>query len=162
MVYINNMNILDAFFTKKGEDEELVTQLIMPRVLVTTINSKFDRVEKEVTIAGITIPRGFVTDWASIPSWIQWLQPKESETHGLHLAALLHDYMYTYKIGEEKEDGKESEGEKEKRFYADMLFMQVAILYNVPPYRALLMTYIVRAFGAKRWGARTAQDKYGY
>jgi len=47
----------------------------------------------------ITVPEGFMTDLASIPPVARWLIPKL----GKHAqAAVLHDYLYTYKPFERK------------------------------------------------------------
>lgn len=55
------------------------------------------------------IPKGFVTDFATIPKWLRWLFPKGQDDK---LAFIVHDYLYT--IGKTKEDRKEAD--KEMRY----------------------------------------------
>ena len=52
------------------------------------------------------IPRGFVTDFATVPKWLRWLFPKGQDDK---LAFVIHDYLYT--IGKTKEDRKEADKE---------------------------------------------------
>ena len=88
-----------------------------------------------------TIPRGYVTDFASIP-WVAARHISPTASHAW--AALLHDWRYS--IGE---DGK--------RHIADRMFRDQMILDDVNPTQRDLMFAAVRLFGtggyrrAKGW-----------
>ncbi len=84
----------------------------------------------------IEVPLGFVTDFASIPSFFQGLiQP-----FGRHApAAVLHDYLYAI-------------GQKKARALADRLFLNAMREAGVPAIRRSVMYRMVRLFGAGGYG----------
>lgn len=81
----------------------------------------------------LVIPVGFVTDFASIPSFLWWfIQP-----FGRHaLAAVIHDYLYALK-------------QPQSRRYADHIFNAAMKESNVPGFRRRVMYVAVRLFGGK-------------
>ncbi|MDP1554983.1 MAG: DUF1353 domain-containing protein [Hyphomonas sp.] len=87
----------------------------------------------EVTVE---VPLGFVTDFASIPSFFHFIvQP-----FGRHaLAAVLHDYLYAI-------------GQKKARRLADRLFLNAMKDAGVPGFRRSLMYRMVRLFGGGGYG----------
>lgn len=65
-------------------------------ITVTEISPKQFKLEKDFVYQGkwetITIPKGFTTDFASVPKLLQWLV----SSYGQHLqAALVHDYLWS-------------------------------------------------------------------
>ena len=81
----------------------------------------------------VVVPKGFCTDWASIPLIAQTVIPK----HGLWDApALLHDRLYQFHIFR-------------RRALADAVFLEAMTLAGVKPWRRWLIYLAVRAFGAK-------------
>lgn len=86
----------------------------------------------------VEIPLGFVTDFASIPSFFYFIvQP-----FGRHApAAVLHDYLYAV-------------GQKKARKLADMLFLHSMREAGVPKLRRLLMYRMVRTFGGGGYGLK--------
>lgn len=79
----------------------------------------------------VTVPEGFVTDFASIPGPAQALiQP-----FGRHApAAVLHDFLYAL-------------GQRKARAYADRLFLHAMKESGVPYWRRSVMYRMVRFFG---------------
>ena len=91
------------------------------------------------------IPTGFVTDLASIPSWIFWWQ-----FHCVNFAAILHDYGY-----ENHELWKIVNGEPEvvrvTRDFCDRLFYRMLIGLGVSQIESTLMYWAVHLFGRFLW-----------
>lgn len=74
------------------------------------------------------VPAGFVTDFASIPTFVTWLIPK----HGQHtLAAILHDWLIAHPVVPPRD--------------TDRIFRRVLGELGVPPVRRALMWAGVRA-----------------
>lgn len=86
----------------------------------------------------VTVPEGFVTDFASIPKAFQWL----IHPFGSHApAAVLHDYLYAI-------------GQKRARRYADLLFLYAMQESGVRPWRAWTMFVMVKLFGGGGYGLK--------
>ena len=78
----------------------------------------------------VYIPRGFVTDFASVP-WFLWpIFPPSGEWCE---AAVLHDYLYSRQPC--------------SRFLADALFREAMFQLKVPLWRRVAIYYGVRVFG---------------
>lgn len=96
----------------------------------------------------ITVPRGFITDLASIPRIFHSLIPQ----HGSHSpAAILHDYLYAT--------------QEMSRSKADQLFRDAMEDIGVNPVRRYAMYLAVRAGGWAAWNSRKAKmtaDPEGY
>lgn len=92
------------------------------------------RITEPVSIAGHVVPRGFETDFASIPRALRWLIPTVGR---YNLAALIHDYLYDNRI--------------KSRQYADRVFLYVMIKSGVTRVKAYTMYYAVRLFGTSHW-----------
>lgn len=86
----------------------------------------------------VEVPLGFVTDFASIPSFFHFIvQP-----FGRHApAAVLHDYLYAL-------------GQKKARHLADRLFLNAMKDAGVPALRRSLMFRMVRLFGGRGYGLK--------
>ena len=81
-----------------------------------------------------TVPCGFETDFASIPSAFRWLIPR----HGKYdAAAILHDFLYVYQPVSRKD--------------ADGLFRKVMKELGVGRFKRHLMYRAVRFGGKKAW-----------
>lgn len=83
------------------------------------------------------VPAGYVTDWASIPEWIEWLYPRDSMP--FRPAALLHDYLYSHLWPLYS-----------KRF-ADQVFRELLRQAGVPVWRRWAFWCAVRAGGRGGW-----------
>jgi hypothetical protein len=100
------------------------------------------REDSEYTEIGVTIPEGFITDFASIPRFFWNILPP----HGQAMApSVLHDYFYTvhpfsYKMNAEEE-----------RKYADELFYKMLLAQGIKKWQAKIMYKAVRWFGKKRF-----------
>lgn len=81
----------------------------------------------------ITVPEGFVTDFASVPFFAWCLIPKWGK-YGK--AAVVHDYLYQYGALSRKQ--------------ADEVFREAMGILGVVPWRRFLMYWAVRLFG---WAA---------
>lgn len=80
------------------------------------------------------IPRGFITDFASVPRVLWWLFPPMGR-YGK--AALVHDYLYYTK--------------DVSRVEADRIFLHAMLMMGVARWKAHLMYIAVRLFGWTRW-----------
>jgi hypothetical protein len=88
-----------------------------------------------VTHAGeITVPHGFVTDFASVPRAFWHVIPPWGK---YSLAAVVHDYLYFT-------------GEVSRKA-ADQVFLEQMRLLGVPWWKRRLMYYAVRWFGGAAW-----------
>lgn len=93
-------------------------------------------------IGQIIIPKGYRTDFASVPRFLWPVFPP----HGrMANAATLHDYMYDNRINENRL------GEYKAREYADDVFAQGCLKDGVPFWQVTLIYYIIRAFGRTWW-----------
>lgn len=92
----------------------------------------------------VIVPRGFVTDFASIPPWLQSvIQPM-----GPHLLpSIVHDYLYW-------EQGC-------TRAQADSLFLKAMIEHEVPADDARNMHSAVAIFGKGAWSGNTRERTAG-
>ena len=94
------------------------------------------KVLEENTVKGIMVPKGFITDGASIPVGFRWLFP-----HGgpKFPAAVVHDYCYrTGCIPKEK---------------ADNIFKEVMLENEVPEWKAEIMYLAVKYVGGYSYKA---------
>lgn len=87
---------------------------------------------------GYTVPKGFETDGASIPTWLQWLCGSPFEVPRMY-AALVHDFLY-------------SGGDPEAtRADADDIFRDLQISLGVPRWQAYVEWGALRLFGKSHW-----------
>lgn len=89
----------------------------------------------------VTVPAGFVTDLASIPSYFWWVAPPAGR-HG-H-AAILHDWLYWE---------KKAMGQDVERKIADQVFDVAMEELEVPLALRKSMWAAVRLYGGKYWDA---------
>lgn len=92
------------------------------------------RIENNLFVEGLCIPKGYETDFATIPRAFFSIIPPIGKHN---IAALLHDYLYDCRIGTRKE--------------ADVIFLNVMLKYRVPKWQAYTMYYGVRIGGRKWW-----------
>ena len=85
----------------------------------------------------ITVPAGFVTDFASTPPPIWTIIPPWGK-YGK--AAVIHDYLY--------------QTHKRTRKQADDIFREAMVVLGVDPVRVFLMYWAVRLFGWAAWHYR--------
>ena len=90
----------------------------------------------------IKVPKGFKTDFASVPRPLWWLVPPDGR---YTQAAVLHDYLYFSKIY--------------PRQKADLIFYQAMRVLKVPFWKRWAMHKSVRLFGWLPWGKHRARDK---
>ena len=83
----------------------------------------------------ITIPKGFLTDMASIPALMQWFEQPATGKH--RKAAVCHDYLYRNGIG--------------KRKHADDAFLYLMKMSGVSYVKRYALYSAVRAFGGFHW-----------
>jgi uncharacterized protein DUF1353 len=95
----------------------------------------------------VTVPEGFVTDFASIPRGLWNLFPKWGR-HG-H-AAVVHDFLYWRKWY--------SEGSITRK-RADAIFLEAMVVLGTPRWKARLMYRAVRLFGELAWRANVGKDR---
>lgn len=85
-----------------------------------------------ITNKRYTAPKGFVTDFASVPRI-----PFAFELFGdtIHAPAAIHDWLYSSGL--------------EERDVADNILREAALSINVPKWKVTLIFYAVRVFGSK-------------
>ncbi|WP_027798222.1 DUF1353 domain-containing protein [Paraburkholderia dilworthii] len=85
----------------------------------------------------LTVPMGFETDFASVPRTpVAFLLTADSA----HEASALHDWLYSEHAV--------------PRDIADAVLREASLVTGVPPWRAALMYWGVRAFGWSHWGSK--------
>lgn len=82
----------------------------------------------------ITVPKGFTTDFASVPRIFWTLIPPDGK---YSQAAVLHDYLYVQKITTRKK--------------ADKIFLEAMKVLKVPFWKRRVMYYAVRLGGGFCW-----------
>ena len=85
----------------------------------------------------VTIPKGFETDFASIPRFLWNVFPPHWKPY--REAAIVHDYLYV------------SKNKITSRAFADAEFRRMLILEGVNKSEAYLFWAMVRIFGGKRF-----------
>lgn len=122
-----------AFLTRLRLEEHVVDGYSLPREWVLLGPLVYRAADGTVYI----VPKGFVTDLASIPRPLRGL----IETNDASRApAVLHDYLYCLQL--------------ETRQRADALFREALQVRHVPPFRRNLMWSAVRTAGWIYWNKR--------
>lgn len=83
----------------------------------------------------LTVPRGFTTDFASVPRWLPLVYAVLGDT--AHEAAVIHDYLYRTGIV--------------SRRAADIILRDVALDTGEPPWRAWALYWGVRVGAWPVW-----------
>ena len=95
----------------------------------------------------ITVPVGFVTDFASIPRALWWLYPPHGDTYGA--GAVIHDFMYaTQRWRDETEFSRQ---------YADQTFLEAMRDLGAWWLRRTLMYSGVRTGAWLAWNGHAAR-----
>jgi len=102
----------------------------MDTVELEQIGKNVWRLRRDVVIYGISVPRGFITDLASIPRVFYFIGKRTDEN--LQRASIVHDYML-----------RQNDYPK---CTADRTFFNVMIDDGVPFWKAKLMYFAVRFF----------------
>jgi len=108
-----------------------------PLMVEMLFNGKFELLEEFSFYVGniddneiITVPKGFITDLATIPK-LFWVLLPPTGKYGK--AAILHDYLYSNAI--------------ETKRYADDVFLEAMKVLGVGRIKRTIMYYAVRLFG---------------
>lgn len=116
--------------------EELLVESVGDRwVLRRAFNFYYDFTSADgvVTRTTVTVPEGFITDFASTPKALYSIFPPV----GIYnKAAMVHDFLYS--------------GEcplKIERAQADLFFLQAMAVLKVPKWKRKLMYFAVKLFG---------------
>jgi len=88
----------------------------------------------------IQVPKGFVTDFASVPRFL-WRVVPPTGIYGK--AAVIHDYLYR------------TPDEPYSRAASDLVFLEAMEELDVPWWKRTLMYYAVRCFGRRAYRERT-------
>jgi len=82
----------------------------------------------------ITVPSGFITDFASIPKiFHSFIEDKDK----YNKAAVVHDWLYNSRIYDRKT--------------ADKIFLEAMTVLNIHPIKRHIFYFAVRLFGWIRW-----------
>jgi len=90
--------------------------------------------EENFEFCGFVVPKGFRTDFASIPKIFWSILPPDGK---YILASVVHDYLYTVKPCSRKE--------------ADRIFLKLMKISKCSKIRCYILYYCVRLFGFIRW-----------
>ena len=93
----------------------------------------------------IEVPKGFVTDFASVPRLIQWLVPRWGKYGN---AAIIHDWLYWQQGGSRRE--------------ADLVLLEAMAVIKVFPLLKYVIYCAVRIFGWYAWLRNRADRASGY
>lgn len=112
------------------------------KLTVSKLNAHEWQVEREFTYyigkensnEFIVVPKGFITDFASVPRGLWNIFPPDGE---YTQAAVLHDYMYSENLFARKR--------------CDEIFLEAMVVLNVPKWKRVLMFWAVRTFGGFCW-----------
>ena len=88
------------------------------------------------------IPKGFITDFASVPRWLWSILPPHGKMAN---AAILHDYLYDYRIGETQL------GAQKARLLADLQFVFNCRQVGVGSLQVWVVFAVLRVFGGRWW-----------
>ncbi len=89
----------------------------------------------------ISVPRGFVTDFASVP-WVLWTFLPSWGKYGK--AAIIHDYIYQSHVRTRKE--------------ADEIFYEAMLVSGTPERKAKIMFWGVRLWGWMAWKKKITKN----
>lgn len=128
---INKPEIIVRYMQE--EKKEILWEIMNP-ILVLLTNGDY-----------VTIPRGFVTDFASVPK-IFW--SVVSSIGKFNLAAIIHDYIYTE---QPKAFAAISQMKYDRKFADDEFLAWMHYCSPDTRIRNYIMYYAVRIFGQKRW-----------
>lgn len=99
----------------------------------------------------ITVPRGLVTDGASIPKMVRaWFDPWGDGSNNYGVAALIHDWLYAHRVTDE--------GRPLFRGECDDLLREVMLYLDCDEDCAETFHTAVSAFGGVVWDARKPFD----
>ena len=107
-----------------------------PLVVEPLPNGRDWRLLQALSFGDILVPRGFVTDFASVPRALWWLYPPWGR-YGP--AAVVHDFEYRRQI--------------RTRAEADALFLAGMAVLRVPAARRWTIYLALRCFGGFAWRA---------
>lgn len=102
------------------------------RLFELTEPFEFYRTDNEEEV--ISVPKGFVTDFSSVPKWF-W--PLENPLGPSAKAAVLHDYLYVSAI--------------RNKDYADKVFLEALKVLGVPMLKRRVLYYAVKVFGKGKY-----------
>ena len=112
------------------------------KLVVSKVNKRMWRVERsfdyhvgsEDSEDVVTVPLGFLTDFASVPRPFWIIFPPDGQ---YTQAAVVHDYLYATKSYERK--------------YCDKVFLEAMEVLNVPKWKRKIIYRAVRMFGGFCW-----------
>lgn len=122
-------------------------ELVVKKVgnMLWEVYTEFDyQVGGEKSKDFIRIPKGFTTDFASVPRLFWQILPPDGQYTG---AALVHDYLYWLQLRTRKE--------------SDGIFLEAMKALGVPLVERLIMYQAVRSFGWMPWNNQARRLKGG-
>jgi len=123
-----------------GNERELLDKQKLPREYLENINKQQSSTENNIIIRIVKVPKGFRTDFASIPK-ILFALPFINYKDKFNKAAVLHDFCYCSKLLNRKE--------------CDKLFLNAMKVLGIPLWKRYLFYYTVRIFGGSHYGNRS-------
>ena len=113
----------------------------LPNIYLIRIDENRSIINYDVTVFGVDIPKGFITDGASVPILFRWYMSPYGK--GLW-AALAHDYKHIqYNIGSKERD------QADKEFYFDLIKCGYSKITALFPYYGVRLYTIALRFRKK-------------
>lgn len=114
----------------------------MPKLVLLPGDGKHHRLEGDWCVEyggrSYAVPDGFVTDGASIPSFLRPICGDPNKAPRVY-AALVHDWLYR------------RGGDDEDRRVADSLYRDLQLRYGIPRYKAWIEYLALRLCGRSHW-----------
>lgn len=109
-----------------------------PHILLSKSDEKYDwyQVEEDCVFGPILIPKGFSTDFASVPQAFWWLIPPHGRAA---MPSVWHDYLYQWTQHDMT------------RFQVDSMWLMMLQKSGVPGWQRRLMYAYVRVLGWRNW-----------
>ncbi len=121
--------------------EDLVVKKIAGRMWQVEREFEYHVGNKEGKVV-ITVPKGFQTDFASVPRLFWMIIPPDGK---YTQAAVVHDFLYHKHL--------------HSRYVSDRIFLEAMTVLEVPKWKRLVMYRAVRIFGGFVWETRKKGKK---
>jgi len=108
-----------------------------PELIVIKIGARLWKLYADYKYKDITVPKGFVTDFASVPSLFWIIVPPDGEYTA---AAVVHDFLYCL--------------QDRTRNEADNIFLEIMRELGVSAWKREVMWLAVRMFGWIPWNKK--------
>jgi len=117
------------------------TSLIYPDYI--QLGKRRIKLQSDFTYNGITVPKGFICDGASIPAIVWSITGLHPLHHRIIAGAIIHDYLYRF--------GGLISDKQYTRKEADKMLVELMKIYGANFYQRQAVYWAVRSFGWRFW-----------